>query len=314
MYQSSSEKPRTRLDFLIEPIIYGDIFDYPLTLDEINKFCTLPLSRKKLKAEIDKNEKFRKIVSHKNGFYFLTGRDELVDLRRTRKEQSKKAWRMAHRVVRCIKYIPFIKGILVTGSLAVNNVRRKDDIDFLVIVKEKRIWFVFLILGVLQRIFSKRFLCPNFYKSLAHPSLTYKSFFVAREASQACPIYGEAPCQRFMEANVWIHNLFPNLKKCASTTDNHSPVERRGLMKAATGIVEWIFGGVLGDLFEKGIIRLLKHRLFVHYNKNGQTVPDNIWQNAMNEVELRFHGLNHENMVYSKMDKRKSRLSTGLKP
>jgi hypothetical protein len=295
-----------RLDQLVEPVVYGDIFDFPVTLDEMHRFCTLKLSREELESEIKECEEFSRIVGSRDGYYFLKGREALVAIREQRKESTEIAWRHAQAVVKLIKYVPFVKGILVTGSLAVDNARRKDDLDFLVIIDSGRLWFAFLILGMLQRVFSRRFLCPNYYMTVDHLELTRHSFYVAREAAQARTIYGREPCLRFREANRWIHEVLPNTNGAARPAP--LVVERKGVLRWMTGTVEKLFRGGIGNRVESLLGRMLKRRLEVHYGTHGQEVPPKVLENALNEKELRFHGLDHENMIYKEMDKRKDRL------
>ena len=52
-----------------------------------------------------------------------------------------------------------------------------------------------------RRIFSKRFLCPNYYISIDHLRLMRESFYIAREVTQALPIFGAEACRQFQERN-----------------------------------------------------------------------------------------------------------------
>ena len=54
--------------------------------------------------------------------------------------------------------------------------------------------------------------------------------------------------------------------------------------------------------------KLLKSRLHVHYGKHGHEVPAEVLRNALDEVELRFHGLGHESMIYQAVRSREERL------
>ncbi len=65
----------------LEPILYGDIFDYPLTLEEVWRFCPLPLSREQVAERLEKD---LRLVQCRDGFYHLTDREELVALRQSR--------------------------------------------------------------------------------------------------------------------------------------------------------------------------------------------------------------------------------------
>lgn len=306
MQEMTPELNRVRLMRIIEPIIYGDVFEYPVTLREIRKYCTLPLSRQELQSEIRNNLELKKLVSQYGDYFYLNGQKTLPGIRLQRRASSAQAWQRARKVVKYIKYIPFLKGIMATGSLAVNNIREEDDLDFMVIISANRLWFVFAVLGTLQRIFSRRILCPNYYISLDHISMTRKSFYVAREAAQARAMYGVRCCRLFYEKNRWLYDVFPNLESIKEViTGESGVVERRGLARIVCESCEWMLRGRLGNLVEAGLKRILRHRLSVHYGIYNQPVPEDVLKNALNEVELRFHGLKHEEAITREVAARK---------
>jgi hypothetical protein len=330
---SEQEPKRERLLKLLDPIIYGSIFDYPVTLDDMHRYCTLRLSIDELTAEIDASEEFRQLVGVDGDYYFLKGQEGLPAIRRRREVQSERAWRVARRVAGLIRYVPFVAGILATGSLAVGNVKQQDDLDFLLFVQPRRLWFVFFILGTMQRLGSRRYLCPNYYISTSYPRLPRQSFYVAREAIQARPVYGLRCCRDFYEANDWIFDIFPNaggVAACAPVDgdgagggaqphqDAGAPPGachvsgRRGPLGLLTRAAEWLLGGRFGDWVEGLLKRMLHHRLVVHYRTHGQEVPREVLQNALDEVELRFHGLNHEEYIYREIRTRRDELLARL--
>lgn len=303
-------RPDYPFDTLHAPVIYGDIFDFPLTLDEIHRFCALRLTKPELEKEIESSPEFQRFIARDNGYFFLKGRDDLVEIRKKRERESEEVWNTADRVVNFLKYIPCIKGILVTGSLAVNNARRKDDIDFLVFVSPHRLWSVFFVLGMLQRIFSRKYFCSNYYKSIDHLELMRESYFLARESIQSRPVFGEAFCKRFYEKNQWLFDWLPNADREEEAKFNDARiVNRKGVLRWLTGALEWVMGTWVGDVAEAGFRKLLQHRLHVHYGKHGSSVPEDILHNAMNGVELKFHGLDHENWIIGEMKKRLDKLS-----
>jgi hypothetical protein len=300
---------KTELPGQLDPLIYGDIFQYPLTLEEMHKYCPLPFTLTDFEKSLKEDDTFNKLAASDEGYYFLRGQDNLVAIRKKRKMHSEKAWERARRVVKYVKYVPFIRGILVTGSLAVDNVRKEDDLDFLVFVRERRLWFVFFVLGMLQRIFSRRYLCPNYYISDAHLALPRRSLYMARETIQARPIFGARCCREFYAQNQWIRENFPNITGVDELAGDAKDVDRRrGLPGALCRAGEWLFGGRIGDGFEGLLKKALRHRLGSHYGKHDQSVPEAVIRNAMDEKELRFHGLNHEQMIYDEIEARKRRL------
>ena len=85
-------------------ILYYDAFNFPLTLAEVFKFLINPerLSLKTDSAtdiragnvayELDRMVK-TEIIGHKNGFYFLPGKDELYERRIKRDKLANRKWK-----------------------------------------------------------------------------------------------------------------------------------------------------------------------------------------------------------------------------
>lgn len=288
---------------LVEPVMYGDVFDFSLSIDDISRYCRKPMARAEVERNVHGSEAFGRVVDRRDGWFFLRGRDHLIEVRERRKRTSDQCWRRARTVVRFIRYTPFVRGILVTGSLAMNNARDQDDIDFLVITEPKRLWVVFAVLGTLQRVVSRRNLCPNYYLSIDHLELRRKSLFVAREAAQARPLCGAEACRRFWEANAWVRTRFPNAETLLEAPGGM--MERRGFWGALVRGLEWVLRGRLGDGVEIVAKRLLRHRLTTHYGIHGQAVPEAVATNAEQEIELRFHGLRYPESIDDAFERRR---------
>ena len=175
---------------LLEPILYGDMFDYPLTTEEIWQFAPVECALDEVKTVLATDPLLREKVVEKDGYCCIKGRDRIIDIRKMRLRRSKSLWKKARFIASLIQHTPFVRAIAVTGSLAMNNVRDYGDIDFLVFTEEKRLWMVFAVLGTLGMLTKGRILCPNYYLSIAHYPLKRKDFFTAREVTQSKPLVG----------------------------------------------------------------------------------------------------------------------------
>jgi hypothetical protein len=287
----------------LEPIIYGDIFDYPLTRDEIWRYCPLPLTREELDGRLDRDG----LAGGSDGLHHLPGRDRLVPLRRRRRELSRVIWKKARRVAGMVQYVPFIRGLAVTGSLATNNADADGDPDFLVITAKNRVWTVFFFLGTIQRLTSVETLCPNFYISEAHLKITPCDYYNAREVTQAIPLTGGEIHRRFREANNWVYGYLPNHREAEPAAVE--PLPRHRLLRMVGGLFERIFAGRLGDGLERFFRRLLFHRLPTHYQTFGGEAPAEVLEAAREGRELRFHGLHHRTMIRQAIAERIDRLN-----
>ena len=84
----------------------------------------------------------------------MAGREELADQRRTRRERGLRLKRRARLVARLLQYTLFVRGIVLTGSVAADDAEGGADADMLVIVARGRIALAFVTLGTLSRFFT----------------------------------------------------------------------------------------------------------------------------------------------------------------
>jgi hypothetical protein len=297
----------------IEPIIYGDVFDYPLTFEEIWRYSPLDLSREELARRLEDNgpdSLARELVGCRDGFYHLKGREELVDLRRERERTSRSIWERARRVAGLISNVPYLRSMAITGSLATDNAGQDGDPDFLVITAPRRIWTVFFFLGTIQKLTSTNTLCPNFYISEDNLKIMPEDYYNAREVAQAIPLVGAGLFDRFLEANHWVADLVPNHRRVARRRE--PPLPGHGLLRLLGRTFELLTAGFVGDTLERLMQRLLFHRLQHHYQVFGGAAPADVLQAASQGRELRFHGLHHRTLIQNAIAERVDRLQQQL--
>jgi hypothetical protein len=190
-------------------LAYADVFDYPLTADEIKRYLIAPVNESRLPS--------------KPQYFFLPGRQKIVDLRHRRERASLLKNKYAAQVTQHLKIIPSIKLIGITGALAMNNTNREDDIDLLIITSQNRLWltrfFTVLLtelLGVRRRPSVKQVrnkICLNLFldeNNLAIP-VRERNLFLAHEVCQMKPIWDkDNTYQRFIIANLWTKKYLPN--------------------------------------------------------------------------------------------------------
>jgi hypothetical protein len=140
-------------------IAYTNQFEYPLTPDEIelrlithtDKVITRKMIEPVLKTLV-KSRKLEKI----GDYYFLPGNKEHVILREQRAEWSAQKQASVQQMVRLVRLIPWIRGIAVTGSLAMNNANDDSDIDFLFVTQKNRLWLSRVLVTILTWVVGKR--------------------------------------------------------------------------------------------------------------------------------------------------------------
>lgn len=213
---------RTTQESILKTLCYGDIFKFPMTASEIHKYLISDkeISQKYINKELDKMVK-RKIINSKNKYYYLFNQNQLVEERKKRTLESGRKMARARKIAQILRFIPSISAIGISGSLAMDNSTKSDDIDFFIITKENTIWFtrlmVHVTLFVFRRINKKNFgkekICPNMYlpeNNLQIP-ISKRNLFTAHEASQLKIVFDKNESyKKFMLVNPWVLKYLPN--------------------------------------------------------------------------------------------------------
>jgi hypothetical protein len=193
---------------ILEALAYSDIFDFPLTVDEIHRFLVTPAT----KDEISKSIINIKEVNSINGFHFLAGRAEIVNIRLYRETASRKAFDLAMFYGRILGKLPFIRMVALTGSLAMLNLSKNPDMDYMLVAASGRVWTArafAILLGKFSKLFGHT-ICPNLIiseRALEWPS---HDLYSAREFCQMIPITGLDMYLCLRKANAWVESFFPN--------------------------------------------------------------------------------------------------------
>ena len=271
--------PGERCDCL-DAVVYADLFDCAVDLDEIWRYSRSRVSRGRL-AKLLEEPAVGELIGHSEGYYFLAGREPLAAERAIRRKRSKRLRTRARRVARWVRHAPFVRGILLTGSVAADNAAPDSDVDFLVIVAEGRIASVFALLGSASRLLSRQLFCPNYYVSERHLTLERRDHYVAREIVQAEPLAGNGA--KLRAANRWVEDHLPNAREHAFAT----PALPGG--GALQRMLEWSLTGRVGDWLEARASKLARSRLATHHGTLDQPVPAAVIAQLEADVELRFH-------------------------
>jgi predicted nucleotidyltransferase len=266
---------------LIDAVLYADAFDCAVTFDEVWRYSRAPVARTQLLDRLDQLA-MKKLLGERDGLYFLAGREHLADLREERRNRAQRLKRRARHVARLLQHAPFVRGILLTGSVAADNAEENADLDVMVIVAEGRIGIVFLLLATLSRLSSRRVLCPNYYVSEANLTIPKADHYIARELVQAEPLSLESAT--LLDANPWALKELPN----ASPVTRPVKTLRGG--KFVQRAFEFLLRGKFGTRCERKAREIAVLRLRAHHGKFHRDVPEDVQRGLERGVELRFHG------------------------
>ena len=200
-------------------VLYHNIFEYPLSSDDLIKWITSK------KAVIGVKDSLN--IKDKNGHYYLEGQEKLIYKQALRKKISSKKMNIAKKSAKLLSYIPGILMVGVTGSLAMENSASESDIDLMVITKKDSLWTTrllsYLVLSTkyfaLRRPFDrnqKDKLCLNMW--LDERDLIWKTtdrnLYTAHEIAQVIPLVNkDKTYEKFLGCNRWILDFWPNAVK-----------------------------------------------------------------------------------------------------
>ena len=193
---------------ILKTLAYSDIFDYPLTAEELHRFLVMPAEKDDVEQSVAK----MKNISMNNGYYFLKNRHEIVGLRRNREAISAEVFKRAMFYGHILGTLPFIRIVALTGSLAVLNLSKNPDMDYMLIARQGRVWTArafAILLAKIASLFGDT-ICPNLIVSEQALELPVHDLYSARELSQMIPIIGNDFYRRLWEANLWVKDILPN--------------------------------------------------------------------------------------------------------
>jgi release factor glutamine methyltransferase len=214
---AASEKIAEIRNSIVKTIKYADLYDYPLKPGEIYS---------DLQCDGVSEEEFQSALSELNGvngpigrdgdFCFVRGRESLVGVRKIRQRQSSELVEKYHGNLMYIARLPFVRTVILTGSIAFDNAVENDDLDLMLITSPNRAWIVDLYNLCIVRILHEKILkrsrgiCINYVVDQAKLTVPERDFFTAHQLTHMKPVYDEGVLESYIESNSWIRGYFPN--------------------------------------------------------------------------------------------------------
>ena len=251
---------------VLRSLIYYDIFNYPLTANELIKFSSVKLHDiQSINNALD--DLTQHLLIFKFGEYYSLKNDPSQIERR--KNGNSAATDILPKALKRSKFIykfPFVRSVNISGSLSKNYFDESTDFDFFIIAEKNRIWLCRLLLTLYKKIFlfnSRKYFCINYYIDTSDLLIPDKNLFSAVEIITLKNQTGEAVYKNFMERNTWVHEYFPNYYP-----DYQFMEERK--IPLIKKIPERLFSGKVGNYFDDVAFRIttgfLKKK-YEHLNK-----------------------------------------------
>jgi hypothetical protein len=228
-------------------LAYADVFDYPLTAHEVYRY--LPAANASFE-EVNQALADETLFSKIEDYYTLWSREEIVETRKRRGEVARRLWPKAARYGRLIASLPFVRMVVVTGSLAMSNAEEGKDIDYLIVTAPNRLWTARALTLLVAR-FAKLAgvnLCPNYLVTTNVLELNERSLYVAHELAQMIPLSGMEIYDEMRRLNGWMANYLPNSLMAPEMPQGVRPLQKHAVIQR---VLEILFRLPFGNWFEK---------------------------------------------------------------
>src|SRR3989344_1616395 len=280
---------------ILKTLAYGDIFDYPLSQEEIWRFLILEekISKKEFENDI---KNISKNITFKSNLYCLKGREKIIDKRIKREKESLIKIKIAQKIASIFSVIPTIYLIGVSGALAMKNSDKNDDIDLFVIVKKRTLWITRIILLIFLEILGNRrkrhdkFVSNKICLNMLIDEYVIKmpkerqNLYSAHEIVQMLPLFQRNNMySKFINVNrLWIEKFLPNSIENA-ITQNHT---------------RSFFGSIMCLVLFNSVFEYLSKKIqmwSIEKHKTIETISDNF---------LAFHPLDYKDVVTKEYNQR----------
>lgn len=126
-------------DAVLLTLCYREIFEFPLTRQELHRYLILASADE---SALDRSltELEGRHVTLMEDYVLPVGGESMLELREARRRASAHCWRWALRYARWLRWVPFVRMVGVTGSVAVHNAEDTADIDLFCVTAPQRIW------------------------------------------------------------------------------------------------------------------------------------------------------------------------------
>lgn len=196
---------------IIKLLLYYDIFDHPLTREEIIMNCNIddgPSSQSIILDEVAA----KGFVHRMDGYYSVRNDFSLVEKRINGSMLAAGSLPKAIKMAKFISSFPFIRSVSLSGSISKDFMDNSKDIDYFIIVRPGKLWLARTVLILYKRIFllnSHKYFCLNYFIDDEHLEIEQKNIFTATELFTLIPVTGEECIRKFIQANSWVKAYFP---------------------------------------------------------------------------------------------------------
>ncbi|HEY6899965.1 MAG TPA: hypothetical protein VI233_04955 [Puia sp.] len=316
---------------ILKVLAYFDLFDYPVTADEILYFLDKEVSAIDLQAALDtltgEHLLFQLDTSgapraaapnvaapaaHRETslpgppFYSLRNDPALAARRLRGNHHADQLLKIAARISRQLYRFPYVRGVGISGSLSKRFADESADIDYFIITRRNRLWIARTLMHGFKKLNYLRnrqnWYCMNYYVDEEALEIKEKNIFTATEMITLLPASGNGGLVKFFDANNWTSRYFPqynNRRKAAE-----GPLPTSFIKNFLEKILNGRWGDRLDDLLQRWTTqRWQKKEIRGDRNKKGNRMalqnekhfsrpnPENFQQKVLDRYTRKLHEL-----------------------
>ncbi|MGB1288497.1 MAG: hypothetical protein ACPG7F_18325, partial [Aggregatilineales bacterium] len=241
---------------ILRTILYADVFKFAITLQELHTYLIYhtPVSIETIETALQ-HPRLQKFLCISEGYITLKENSDYIQRRKKRQALVDEMQTEAKRYGHWLSRIPFMRMVALTGALAADNpAHAGDDIDYLLITKTGRVWFVRAIAVIMVRVVRLRGveICPNFVLSEEQLQQKRQDLYIARELVQMQPLYGQPAYEAMWQENNWLRDYMPN-----ASLRKMPDIQQSGSLKT---LLEKLLSGKIGDMLDTLEYRRKSHQ------------------------------------------------------
>ncbi len=235
---------------IYKALTYFQIFRYPLTKDELIRFMDTEV-KQDIQSSLD--ELCSQGCIYRHGDYFATVSDATqVERRELGNKVAKAKMKRAIWMAKLISKFPFVRAVMVSGSLSKGYMEQDSDVDYFIMTKPGRLWVARTLLILFKKVCllnSRKYFCVNYFIDEENLVIEEQNLFTATEMVTLIPLFGRKQYDDLVVANSWAWKYYPNHP--AQETNymfihRFSPLKRLG---------EWLLAGNWGGKLDAFCMR-----------------------------------------------------------
>lgn len=244
-------------DSILKVLVYFDLFQYPVSKEEIKTFLDQKASENDLVSALEQLRRDQSIFIH-DEFYSLHNDYSLIIRRRKGNDHAEHLLAIALHISGFLYRFPYVRGIGISGSLSKNYASEKDDIDFFIITKSNRLWIARTIMHLFKKLTflagRQHWYCMNYFVDEEGLQIEEKNIFTAMEIVTLLPMCGNGSMKNFFAANDWAMSYYPNY------VFKTEPKKKQRHVSTFKKLTEFFFNNRFGDWLDEYLLELTTKR------------------------------------------------------